>query len=73
MPQQYKGNWCESISIISYAADRKTRECPRGRLDPLALLGAPAEKGRCLGQVCSVQGMLRPKTLDSPELLLVFS
>lgn len=34
---------------------------------------APAEKGCCPGQVCSVQGALRPKTPDCPELILFFS
>lgn len=56
MPQQCKGNRCESISVTSCAAGRKTSECSRGRLDLLAVLGGEKRKAvvRARSAVCRV-------------------
>lgn len=36
-------------------------------------LEVPVEQGHCPGQLCCVQGVLRPNAPDHPELILVFS
>lgn len=49
MAQQREGNRCESISVVSCAADRRASECPARRLDPLAVFGGSCREGLLSG------------------------